>query len=37
MMSESTEKAVDRTIKYGVAFAEVVCPFSTWNEQGIDT
>ena len=26
MMSESTEKAVDRAIKYGAVFAEVVCP-----------
>ena len=37
MMSESTEKVVDRAIKYGALFAEVGCPISTWNEQEIDT
>ena len=37
MMSESTEKAVDRAIKYGAVFAEVVCPIFTWNEQETDT
>ena len=29
MMSDSTEKAVDRAIKYGAVFAEVVCPIHT--------
>ena len=37
MMSESTEKAVDRAMKVGAVFAEVACPFLTWNEQVIDT
>ena len=37
MMSKSKEKAVDRVIKYGAAFAEVGCPISTWNEQEINT
>ena len=37
MINELTERAVDRAIRYGAAFAEVIYPFSTWNEQGIDT
>ena len=37
LMSGSTEKTVDRAIKYGVVFAEVRSPASTQNEQEIDT
>ena len=37
MMSGSIEKFVDRTIKYGAAFAEVSCPIFTYNEQYIHT
>ena len=37
MMSGSIEKFVDRTIKYGAAFAEVSCPMFTYNERYIDT
>ena len=29
MMSGSTEKVVDKAIKYGAVFAEVNCPAST--------
>ena len=32
-MSGLTERSVDRAIKYGAVFAEVVCLISTWNEQ----
>ena len=31
LMGESIEKAVDRAIKYGVVFAEVSSPRSTYN------
>ena len=37
MMSGSTERSVDRALKYGAAFAEVGCPIPTWNEHEIDT
>ena len=37
MMSRSTERAVEKVIKYGAAVTEVSYPTSTWNEQGIDT
>ena len=37
MMGGSIDKAMDRAIKHGAIFAEVVCPTSTWNEPEIDT
>ena len=33
MMNGSTEKYLERAIKYGAVFAEVGCPTSTWNEH----
>ena len=35
LMEGSTEKALDRSIKYGVVFAKVSSPI--WNQQDIDT
>ena len=37
LLSKSTERAVDKAIKYGAVFAEVGRPTSTYNEQEIDT
>jgi len=34
-MKESTEKALEKVIKFGAAFGEVSS--LTWNVQGVDT
>jgi len=34
-MKEPTEKALEKVLKFGVAFAEVSSPI--WNLQGVDT
>jgi len=35
LMKESTEKALEKVIKFGAAFGEVSPPI--WNFQGVDT
>ena len=35
-MSRSTEKVIDRSIKYGAVFAEVGSPICKWDQENID-